>query len=145
MEELASRTWRHPFTGLDIRFGTSTLQRWYYAARAATDPVAVLRITSDPDVGRFPSFSPAAAAALKTLYGQHPTWNAQLLHDNLRVILAEAGIIICPSYPSVRRYLKSHGLTRKSPAQRGYGRTWARPEGLQEREIAATRSSMSCS
>jgi putative transposase len=135
LEELASRTWRHPFTGLDIRFGTSTLQRWYYAARGATDPVAVLRNHVRSDVGRFPSFSPEAAEALKTLYGQHPTWNAQLLHDNLRVILAEAGITTCPSYPSVRRYLKAHGLTRKSPAQRGYGRTWARPEGLQEREI----------
>ena len=24
---------RHPFTGLEIRFGVSTLERWFYAAR----------------------------------------------------------------------------------------------------------------
>ncbi|HEY6924172.1 MAG TPA: hypothetical protein VI653_11940 [Steroidobacteraceae bacterium] len=33
LEELASRSWRHPFSDLDVRFGTSTIQRWYYAAR----------------------------------------------------------------------------------------------------------------
>ena len=135
LEELASRTWRHPFTGLDIRFGTSTIQRRYYAARGATDPVAVLRNHLRSDVGRFPSFSPEAEQALKTLYAQHPTWNAQLLHDNLRVILSETDISACPSYPSVRRYLKAQGLVRKSPAQRGYGHAWKSPEGLQKREI----------
>lgn len=41
---LAAKTWRHPTTGLDVRFGVSTLERWYYAARRANDPVAVLRI-----------------------------------------------------------------------------------------------------
>jgi putative transposase len=134
LEELALRTWRHPSTGLDVRFGTSTIQRWYYAARRAADPVAVLRNQVRSDVGRFPSFLPEAELALKTLYAQHPTWNAQLLHDNLRVILSESGISACPSYPSVRRYLKAHGLTRKPLTQRGPGHLRS-PEGLQEREI----------
>src|ERR1700679_3791366 len=40
---LAAKTWRHPFTGLDIRFGVSTIERWLYAARKAADPVRVLR------------------------------------------------------------------------------------------------------
>jgi putative transposase len=39
LETLASRTWRHPFTGLPIHFGVSTIQRWYYAARRAADPM----------------------------------------------------------------------------------------------------------
>ncbi|NEV65453.1 IS481 family transposase, partial [Thiorhodococcus minor] len=30
---LAEKTWRHPVSGLDVRFGVSTLERWYYAAR----------------------------------------------------------------------------------------------------------------
>jgi len=29
---LAAKTWRHPFTGLDVRFGVSTIERWLYAA-----------------------------------------------------------------------------------------------------------------
>jgi len=96
LEALAARTWRHPFTGLDIRFGTSTIQRWYYAARRAADPVSVLRNQVRQDIGRFPSFSAQAAEALRSLYEQHPGWNVQLLHDNLRVQLAHAGIDSCP-------------------------------------------------
>lgn len=37
---LAAKAWRHPVTGLDVRFGASTLERWYYAARRSADPVA---------------------------------------------------------------------------------------------------------
>ena len=29
--ELAARTWRHPLTGLEVRFGASTIERWYSA------------------------------------------------------------------------------------------------------------------
>ncbi|HEY6924171.1 MAG TPA: hypothetical protein VI653_11935, partial [Steroidobacteraceae bacterium] len=82
--------------------------------------MAVLRNHVRSDIGRFPSFSTEAEQSLKTLYAQHPTWNAQLLHDNLRVILEAASRDTCPSYPSVRRYLKAHGLVRKSPLLRGY-------------------------
>jgi putative transposase len=76
LEALAARTWRHPFTGLDIRFGTSTIQRWYYAARRAADPISVLRNQVRQDIGRFPSFSAEAAQALRALYSEHPGWNA---------------------------------------------------------------------
>jgi hypothetical protein len=41
LASIAAKAWRHPTTGLDVRFGTSTLERWYYAARRAVDPVAV--------------------------------------------------------------------------------------------------------
>ena len=135
LEALAARSWRHPFTGLDIRFGTSTIQRWYYAARRAADPISVLRNHVRRDIGRFPSFSLEAAEALRALYAQHPSWNAQLLHDNLRVTLAAAGVTSCPSYPSVLRYLKAHGLPRKRPLRRDLEHPWAAPERLQEREI----------
>jgi len=131
LETLAARTWRHPFTGLDIRFGTSTIQRWYYAARRASDPVSVLRNQVRQDIGRFPSFSAGAAQALRSLYAEHPGWNAQLLHDNLRVKLAQSGIDSCPSYPSVLRYLKFHGLPRQKPRRRSGERT---QPGLRHRE-----------
>ena len=55
---LASKTWRHPTTGLDVAFGASTLERWYYAARRAPDPVASLKDRLRGDVGRFPSLTP---------------------------------------------------------------------------------------
>lgn len=34
---LAAKVWRHPISGLDVRFGASTIQRWYYKARKAYD------------------------------------------------------------------------------------------------------------
>lgn len=112
LETLAAKDWRHPLTGLPIRFGTSTIQRWYYAARRATDPVTVLRNQVRGDIGRFPSFSPEAEQALRAQYASHAGWHAQLHCDNLRVTLTAVGLS-CPSYASVRRYLKAHGLERK--------------------------------
>ena len=42
--ELAARTWQHPTTAEPVRFGFSTIERWYYRALAErTDPVGVLR------------------------------------------------------------------------------------------------------
>jgi hypothetical protein len=44
LEQLAAREWRHPSTGAPIRFGVSTLERWYYQSRNEPhDPVSVLR------------------------------------------------------------------------------------------------------
>lgn len=118
LSALAERTWRHPLTGLQVHFGASTIERWYYAARNATDPVAVLRNQVRRDIGSFPSFCAQAAEALRAQYTQHPSWSAQLHRDNLRVTLAGAAPPVpCPSYSSVRRYLKAQGLTRKRPAR----------------------------
>ena len=88
---LAAKGWRHPFTGLEVRFGCSTLERWYYAAKRAADPVHALRNQVRHDIGRFPSLSAQAVHALTAQYREHPGWTAQLHYDNLRVTLATAG------------------------------------------------------
>ena len=103
---LAARSWRHPDTGRDVSFGVSTLERWYYTARAASDPVAALKNRLRSDIGRFPSLSPRAIEALTRQYREHPGWTAQLHFDNLQVALAE-GDSPLPSYPTIRRYLKA--------------------------------------
>jgi len=134
--ELAARTWRHPLTGLEVRFGASTIERWYYAARGATDPMAVLRNQIRSDIGSFPSVSAQAAEALRAQYLAHQGWTAQLHHDNLRVVLAAtAPPVACPSYPSVRRYLKAQGLTRKRLVRRGADEILRGHAPLTEREI----------
>ena len=46
------------------------------------------------DIGRFPSLSAEAVAALTTQYHEHPGWTAQLHHDNLRVTLRAAGLAV---------------------------------------------------
>jgi transposase InsO family protein len=135
LQALAAKTYRHPFTGLEIRFGCSTLERWYYAARRASDPVGVLRKQVRRDIGRFPSVSSAAVAALREQYAQHPSWSAQLHHDNLRVTLADTAQTPCPSYASVRRYLRAQGWVRKRSPRRGSPGALAAAERLEQREV----------
>ncbi len=113
--QLAERHWQHPISGRRLRFGASTIERWYYAARTHADPVAALRNRLRADVGRFPSMSDAAIGALCTQYRAHPGWTAQLHFDNLKVTLAKEA---CPSYATVRRYLKAHAMPRRVPAKR---------------------------
>jgi hypothetical protein len=40
LKKLAQKIFRHPITGVPASFGLSTIERWYYAARDAIDPVA---------------------------------------------------------------------------------------------------------
>ncbi len=68
LNALAAKTWRHPVTGLDVHFGTSTIERWFYAAKAATNPMEVLRNQIRSDIGSFPSVCPQAGEALSVLY-----------------------------------------------------------------------------
>jgi len=134
LSDLAARTWRHPLTGLEVRFAVSTLERWYYAARKAVDPVEALRNQVRRDIGRFPSLSAEALQALTAQYHEHPGWTAQLHRDNLRVTLAAADVK-CPSYTSVRRYLKAKGLWRRRPPKRGTNRGIAARARLESREV----------
>ena len=114
---LSAKHWRHPTSGLEVRFGRSTLERWYYSARAASDPVAALRNRLRGNVGRFPSLSPQAVEVLTTQYREHPGWTAQLHFDNLRVVLAGSDSPLA-SYPTIRRYLKAQGLFRQARPKR---------------------------
>jgi transposase InsO family protein len=134
LSSLAAKTWRHPLTGLEIRFGVSTLERWFYAARNAADPVQALRNQVRRDIGRFPSLSAEAVQALTAQYDEHPGWTAQLHHDNLRVTLAATGVK-CPSYPSVRRYLKAQGLARRRTPKRTTDEAIAARDRLEQREV----------
>ncbi len=65
---LSNKVWRHPITGLDLRFGASTIERWYYRARAASDPVVALKNCQRGDLGRFPSISSRAVELLAIQY-----------------------------------------------------------------------------
>jgi len=64
LKQLAARTWRHPVSGQPVRFGLSTLERWYHRARAERrDPVGVLRRKVRKDLGSQPAVSEAVRAA----------------------------------------------------------------------------------
>lgn len=119
LKRLAAQSWRHPVSGEPVRFGASTIERWYYAAKnAKSDPVGALRRAVRNDAGAMRSLAPALRAQLQAQYQAHPSWSAQLHYDNLAVIVAgEPTLGALPSYASVRRYLRAHGLFRQPRAR----------------------------
>jgi hypothetical protein len=131
---LAAKTWRHPVTGLDVRFGASTLERWYYAARRAADPVAALRDRPRADEGCFPSLTPVAIAALTRQYREHPGWTAQLHLDNLRVACKDSGTPVA-SYTTLRRYLRAQGMHRQANPKRATEGAVAARDRLEQLEV----------
>ena len=117
LKQLAAREWRHPITGAPVRFGVSTLERWYYRSRNEQhDPVSVLRRKRREDAGEQASMTPPLRQALLAQYAAHKSWSAQLHHDNL-IALAETRSELrpVPSYATVRRFLAAHGLTKHRP------------------------------
>jgi hypothetical protein len=65
LEALSARDWRHPMRGDPVRFGVSTIERWYYRAlRERQDPVGVLRRKRRRDAGRLTAMSAALRQAL---------------------------------------------------------------------------------
>lgn len=131
---LAAKTWRHPVSGLDVEFGVSTLQRWYYMARRANDPVAALKDRLRGDIGRFPSLTPLVIETLMTQYREHQGWTAQLHFDNLRAALKGRDTTIA-SYPTIRRYLKAQGMFRQSKPKRATAGALAARDRLERLEV----------
>ncbi len=77
LQQLAAREWRHPSTGAPVRFGVSTLERWFYRARnEKNDPVGVLRRKRRQDAGGQAAMTPALRQALLEQYGAHKSWTA---------------------------------------------------------------------
>jgi hypothetical protein len=117
LEDLAAREWRHPTTGGPVRFGVSTLERWYYRARnERQDPVAVLRRKRRVDAGEQASMTTQLRQALLAQYDAHKSWSAKLHHDNLAALAqTRSELRPVPSYTTVRRFLRAHGLSKRRP------------------------------
>jgi putative transposase len=117
LRELSSREWRHPITGMPLRFGTSTLERWYRLARRdKQDPFAALRTQIRSDAGAYRMLSSTLREHIDAQYRQYPTWSVQLHYDNLRVTFGNQQPF--PSYNTVRNYFRARGL-RKLPRSAG--------------------------
>jgi len=114
LARLAARSYQHPISGAGICIGLSTVERWYYAARDAADPLRVLRNRVRKDAGEHPSVGLLLRDAIRVQHREHPGWSYQLHYDNL---VAQAGsrpeLKPLPSYAVVRRWMKSQGLFRR--------------------------------
>lgn len=110
---LAEKPWRHPTTGEPVRFSLSTIERWYYAARAGSNPVGVLHRKLRVDSGRFLAITDELAQVLRRQYKEHPSWSYKLHLDNLAVEIERDPALVAPSYPTVRRFMAAQGLLRQ--------------------------------
>jgi transposase InsO family protein len=126
LANLAARTWRHPVSGEAVSFGASTIERWFYRARGeGRDVIGALgrKRRSDADLtlicGRIRTL-------LDSQYSAHPGWTAKLHADNLVVSCRQEGLNRCPSYQTVRRYLRATGKVRvKRPRSQRQGQIQA--------------------
>ena len=115
LSRLADKRYRHPTTGQSIRFGASTLERWFYIAKNhPQDPVAALARKVPKHAGSHPSISVGLEQALRAQYAQHPGWSYQLHHDNAVALLeANPELGPAPSYPTMRRFMKASGMHKQ--------------------------------
>ena len=122
LDTLAGKMWRHPITGEWKRFGSSTIERWYYRALAEpNDPVGVLARKIREDCGTHPSLSTELREKIAIQYRQHPSWSYQLHADNLAALVVQDQMPgKAPSYPSVLRFMQAHGLIKRPRRGRGH-------------------------
>jgi len=141
--ELSQKTWKHPLTGDPVHFSLSTIERWLSAARHQQhDPIAALGQRIRKDAGRQRSLSDSLRMALRGQYKAHPSWSYQLHADNLQILVDnDESLGEMPSYSSVRRYMKTQGLTkrrrRRGPNSPGARRAAHRLEHLEVRSYEA--------
>ncbi len=122
LEALAARSWEHPSTGDPVKFGVSTIARWFYAARnEPLDPVARLERKTHALAEKHPAVSEIVRAAMRAQHREHPTWSFKLHHDNLLALAkSRAELLPLPSYPTLRRWMQSDGLLRKRKKRRDH-------------------------
>jgi transposase InsO family protein len=114
LEALSRQDFTHPITGARVRFGYSTLERWFYAATRDDDPLTELRRKVRKDAGTYKAVSLALREEIRQQYAAHPTWSYQLHYENLDAVVdkrPEAGPL--PSYTTVRRYMRAQGYVRQ--------------------------------
>lgn len=121
LAERAQMQWTHPISGVPVRFGQSTIERWYYRALATEDPIAALGRRPRKDRGRSLAIGVRLAETIRRQYEAHPRWSVRLHHDNLAVVAGEdPSLGPLPSYPTLRRFMAQQGLVklRRRPSRR---------------------------
>ncbi len=138
LDALAAKAYAHPSTGEQLRFGRSTIEHWFYAAKnAPKDPITALERKVHARAGLHPSVSAPLAAAIRAQYQAHPRWTCQLHHDNL---VAQAKIDRAlgpvPSRNTLSRYMKTHGFVRASKKKRVRDEETFQPREVRSYEVA---------
>lgn len=140
IEVLASRRWEHPTTGESLRYGASTIERWYYAARnAREEPIEALARKVPSHAGKRPSLRQSLRDVLATQYRAHPSWTYTLHQQNL-VAHAKKDETLgqVPSVATIARHMRQQGMVkqRRRRKKRGDAPTF---EPRERRSFEVTR------
>jgi hypothetical protein len=103
LEDLAARSWPHPTTGEAVRFGVSTLERWFHVAKSAENAVEALARKVPKHAGTQPSLGEPLRRAIELLYRQHPSWTPVLDFATMSIRPATTGPAARPRRSHVRR------------------------------------------
>jgi putative transposase len=130
LQALAEKSYQHPFVP-DKRISPSfsTIERWYYHAKDAPDPIAALGQKLRADAGQRWAISEPLKAAIASQYHAYPRWTVQLHYDNLVALTGQQPQLIpLPSYKTVLRCMRENGWTRRlGPSQPTEGQSRAQP------------------
>lgn len=137
LEQLAQEEFIDPQTGQVIKFGFSTIERWYYMALKSDNPVKALRKKIRKDAGTSTAISSQLFAQLKKQYEDYPHWSYKLHSDNLKAhVEKNPQLGEAPSYTTVMRRMKKQGWYKKPyrriPQSPGYEKAQDR---LEKREV----------
>jgi transposase InsO family protein len=136
---LAEQFYRHPHKDKWVQFGASTIERWYYRAAHADDPVAALGRKVRSDAGCNRAMDAELLSMLSDQYIRFPRWSYQLHTDNLRALTEERPELgEAPSYSTVRRRMTERGWFKKKQAKTK-GRKIAAAR-LEKREVRSFES-----
>lgn len=140
---LSQKEWLHPRTGEPVRFAFSTIEAWYYRAKASSSPINALTTSKRWDEGRNKTISTPLSDALKRQYELHPMWSCKLHHKNLAVLVAVDSLKYgkLPSYSTLRRWMKAKGMQRKKRPRNptpGQVKAYERLESREVRSYEAT-------
>jgi transposase InsO family protein len=139
-EGLAAKAWRHPTTGQPVRFGLSTIERWYYAALKVSHPVRALERKLREDSGEIRALNDKLAGVLRAQYVEHPSWSYKLHLDNLAALASsDQSLGKPPSYATLRRYMLAHSLLRQ-PRRRGRHEREPGRRAHEQREVRSYES-----
>ena len=116
---LAARSWPHPTTGEAFQISAKTIERWFYMARDAEQPIEALARKVPSHAGSHPTITAPVIHELAELRRAHPRWSYRLVHDNLLAIARDKPQLgSVPSYTTVCRYMKHNGLAKRRKPRR---------------------------
>ncbi len=137
LENLARKHYLDPIKKEPIKFSFSTIERWYYKALNAKDPIKALSRKVRCDVDTTKIMTPKLLSALQQQYYQFSDWSYQLHSDNLTALIDEQPDLgKPPSYATVNRHMQKRGWIKKKsiPVKQTEGQKRAR-ERLEQREV----------